>query len=737
MNKKKIVAIALSTAMLGGCLTGCSLTYNDTERDMAQTVAEIDITKSEDFKAGGAYEKYAAAEVVKPLTVTKRELVSYFINSGSSYISNGMSYEETFNILLNSMVNYKILIQYSMVYLFENCDEYTVEAYKDYVGNAEGYEYSLKSLGYFLQDKPYDTYTRAEKAEYSLKSSINSAIDSAENRYVASLDDSSSSSSGDARTTPDGIDTEKDEFFDGNYAIYTGFNSLTACGTYEKVSGGTKSTRQKAYNSFLKTLSRNSLLSDSEIEQATKGDGDLSSLNYYKTELISQYQSALSEKLSDVLEEKAEGEVTNEYLGEKFTALFDTQRASYDKSVSGFESALDSMSDSSFVLYCPTDELKDETDNTQYGFVYNILLPFSSVQSYTLTQYKNDTGLSDSQRYEKRAQLLEQIEAKDQRESWFNGATDYSYVAEDAWTGGVTKSNYLFFEDSLTDNDRYEKIGKYYGHYPYNGTVEYDYDNNEYDLTPNKLNITDFLTEMESYMNWALEREGYSNRAAALTNNTYKLLDSSVTVGANGQATTYATNSYLNADGDVDYSKFVYYVGQVGGLAGNVNAKTMFVEDNPAYTAMSAFNELQFAYSTDTGCLNKYMGYSVSRYTTSYVGEFEFAAKLAISLGEGTYTVCPSDYGWHIIYCTYAFDQSEVYGAAGDMNWNDKEKKGTFEYNFYESIKSSLTSGYQNVIQSAAVNAYNTDDCVKIYKNRYSDYTSLKNNTSSSSNNNA
>lgn len=732
MNKKKILAVALSTAMLGGCFTACDLLSTDTKRDMDQVVAEIDITKAEEFKKEGKYAKYAENEVVKPLTVTKRELVSYFINSGYSYISSGASYEDTFNTLLNSMVNYKILVQYSMVYLFEANTDYTVEGYKSYVGNAEGYEYSIKSLEYFLQDKPYDTFTRAEKAQYQLRTSINSALDSQESKYIVAVDDETSDSEGEDRTTPDGIGTQKEDFYDGDYAVYTGFNSLSACGTYEKANGGSTVTRQKAYHSFLSSLKKNGLLEEDEVKKAS--EGKIEELTYYTTELISQYQSALTEKLTDTFEDEAASQVTDDYLVDKFNELFNSQKETYDKSVSNFETDIGSLSDSSFVLYCP--ELADSEDATQYGFVYNILLPFSSVQSYMLNQDKNNSALTDSQRYVNREKLLEKIEATDQRETWFNGATDYSYRSDEAWTGGVEKSDYLFFEDSMTKGDRYEKIKKYYGYYPYNGTVEYDYDNYEYTLEPNKLHITEFLTEMENYMNFALEKEGYSNKAAKLSNETFKLLDGTVTTDENGYATTYGSDAYLDKDGNVDYSKFVYYMGQVGGL--DVNAKDMFEEENnPAYTAMSAFNELQFAYSTDTGCLNTYMGYNVSRYTTSFVGEFEYAAKLAISLGAGTYTVCPSEYGWHIIYCTYAFDQNEVYGNAEGLNWGDKEKKGAFEYYFYEAVKSSLTSNYQNILQSQAVNAYNNEGCVKTYKERYADYTSLKNtmgNTSDSSN---
>jgi hypothetical protein len=129
--------------------------------------------------------------------------------------------------------------------------------------------------------------------------------------------------------------------------------------------------------------------------------------------------------------------------------------------------------------------------------------------------------------------------------------------------------------------------------------------------------------------------------------------------------------------------------------------------------------------------LNTYLGYNVSRYSTSFVGEFEYAAKLAISLGVGSYTVCPSDYGWHIIYCTYVFKQGELYK---ELDWkNNKTVEDTFEYYYYEALKAGIVSEYQTLMQNQTVNIYNNDSCVTIYESTYADYTSLKNTTSSDS----
>ncbi len=742
---KKILAIILATVMMLCCFSACDLLATDSEKDMAQSVAEVDISKSEDFQGEGVYSAYK--DVIQPMTITKRELVAYFVNAGYNYISQGMTYEDTFEILINSMVNYKIVLQYAMVYFFEESKAtsseyngvYSVDEYKTFVGNATGEDLTLKTLEYFL-NKDVDktthkvgaediTFTRYDKAVFNLKKSINSAIDSQEATYIATAkEETSNEETTEDRVVPTGVNTANADYYDPDYEVYTGLNKLSECGSYERVTGSTLDSRKKAYNAFLNMLSGNYLISKDELAKAhsTAENEGLTSLNYYKSELISQLQSVLSEKLSESFETKAAAAIDAEYLNERYTERFNGQKGAYDAAASKFEEDFANISDSSFVLYAPGGTAAE--DSTKYGFVYNILLPFSTTQNAEFSIHKNNTNLTKEQLFAERAKILDEVQGKDQRETWFNGATDYSFYSETlAYPNGG--SNYLFFEDSLTksagENAQYEPLRKYYGYYPYNGTVEYNAEKKEYKLTPKKLNITNFLTEMEGYMNWALEQKGYSNRAAAVSTVDYN----SNTYTANQ---SYMNGDLLNQDGSVDYSKFVYYVGQVGGL--NVNANNLQVDDNAAYTAMSAFNELQFAYSTDPGALSTYLGYTTQRFTTEYVGEFEYAAKLAISMGAGAYTVCPSDYGWHIIYCTYAFEEGSVYG---DIDWTDYVANGlidedlltenSFEYFFYQSIKDSLLTSYQNVLENKIANVYNTDACVTIHEERYSDYTKLEN----------
>ena len=719
------VAFALSAASCGeGMIT------TNSEKDMAQVVGTVNIANHEEFQEGGQYAAYASAISSVNSDILKRDLVAYFLNTGYTYVqSYGYTYEQTFNLLMDNLINRKIIVQYAMAYYFERGadagDEeyggvYSVSDYTQYVEEQTAalddalkvhYENhpELLTLQYFLTEGGRDG-TDYDRAVYSLKSMINSTLDSAETDYISDQDDTSSSTGG-TRTTPTGVGTEAEDYYpvdaEGNldYDVYTGHNTLDSCGQYEAQDGATQSTRRRAYNVFLSNLSANNLLNEGE------DTGNLEGIDYYYVELASQLEQALINKYADDLNDEANEELTQEYVEEKYNSLLATQKNSYDSDQDTFETAIGSVSDTSFVLYSPREG---------FGFVYNIVLPFSATQSQILSTYTNDTGLRQEEIYQKRAALLSNIRATDLRTPWFSADEDSNYAfeatAEDAYYKNTfTQSNeaagnktYLFFEDNLKkssgDNAQYEKLTQYYGRYPYNGTATFDETEEEWNFVPQRLSVDTFLDEMEGYYAYAGLRASGTENAG------------------------YMQDIYDEAEDEFDYSKFIYYQGKVtgsdGATLGGTEHKDYFVEGTEAYTAVSVFNELMFAYSSDTGGFNTYMGYTVSPYKTDYVAEFEYAAQAAIREGVGTYVVCPSDYGWHIIYVSFVYDQAgEVYG----FDWNERETEGTFSYLFYESLKSdsSSSSSYSSMVQNKILGEYNTSSCVVRYENRYKDLLSM------------
>lgn len=670
MKKKNLLAMTMAAAMSVTCLTGCELVVTNNRKDMEQVVAQVNLAKSEDFSDGGVYAAYASA--IDEQSITKREMISYFVNTGYIYIqSYGYTYSKTFDLIVNSLVNQRIVSQYAKAYFFELSKDsaeynFTMADYQKYVADAKDPE--VAAYRYFLTDDEYN------QAVYALNQNVNGSIDSFERKIINEEEESSSVT---PRTLPKGVKQEKEEYYDKDYAIYTGKNAVSACGSYETVKGSTPTTRKKAYNKFLLSLQANYLYDKSEQGLA------IEDLSYYKVELARQLSSMLISKLGDTLEKETEKTLTKDYVTARYAELLSGQKNSFNASESAFETAIDALSDSSFVLYSP---------NANYGFVLNILLKFSDTQSYLLSGYQSDTNLSENERYQKRASLLKNLTAKDQRETWFTGDEDYSYVSSDAFGG-----EYVFFEDGLTENDQYETIKNYYGKYAYQGSVEKKDD--KYTFQANKIDIDGFIDQFEGYVSYATGRTP------------------SVSIA---KPADYYTRNYLNEQGSVDYSKFVYYAGK---FDVDFNRNTLFVPGTVANNAFSAVNELSFAYNMDTAGLNSYLGYSVNAYDTQFVKEFEYAAKLAVEMGVGSYTIAPSDYGWHIMYCTYTFDDSELY----TFNYDDIETEGTFSYYFYEALKSSTSGTSASAVQTKVINSYNNDTCVERFESRYEDLKKLDN----------
>ena len=582
-----------------------------------------------------------------------------------------------------------------------NRTTYSVEAYKQAIAGEfeDDAARDIAGLSYFLTEE------EREKADYDLRVTFNNTLDNSEPSFIKSEDEHDHDET--VRTTPTGLETTDEDFSlpktaesgADSYAIYTGINHLSECGTYEAVEGSTATSRKKAYAQFLSNLRSNNLLKDGEDTT------DIEGLSYYRLERKSAYESAVINKLTETFAYEEEQKLkANDYrwVQDKLSTTYTTQKASYEKDPEGYETQLDSVSDTSFLFYAP--------DN--YGFVINILLPFSASQKNKLTNSENDEGKDT--KFLARAALLPNVKATDQRGTWFTGQDDYSFVSEDGYQGTLANAaerKYLFFEDCIADADgntssRYQPIKNYYGKYTYNGTVEIkkeDADGHKtYKLTPKPIGINDFIGEMEGYLNSVL---GAGKAHGSYTPNYYEQTEFTDPVS-----------------GAVDYEKFIYYKGSVDA---DIDLGEIFKFGSDANKALSVINELSFAYNTDTAGLNTYLGYAVSPYTTDFVKEFEAAAQIAVESGAGSYVVAPSDYGWHIMYCTFSYKDAYESGVSVyEFKPADVATEGTFSNLYFEALKSSAVSNKSNIERTRAVNKY-VEDCKQVYQERYEDLRSL------------
>lgn len=718
MKKKTLAAIALTSCLaFGATFTGCSLVSTNNRLDMEQVIATVDISKSDKFSS--ALKPYASA--LGSTKIIKRELVSYFLNVGYSYVQGGSSYEETFNALIDALVNNAVLVQYSTVEILSKKSESERNAF---IAETD----AVKKYEMLLDDDEINL------AKYKLYSSINSAIDNYEKKVIDEEDGYSGTGT---RTTPTNLDSEKDDYYplaeDGkslNYGIYTGYNDylLEASGAYydngdgDALEGTTRSSRVKAYNSFLNNLRRNNLVNgDEEAENLT----DILKLKYINTEYVSQLEARIINKYYDIYEKEQEARLlTGGYIQQIYENVLASQKENYDNSTSAFDTAMSSMSSSSFILYSPdtSDSVWADKDSSmaKYGFIYNILLPFNSRQTVQLNTLKSIRTADEDDNYyfAQRNKLLKNIETEDQRSAWFNGEKDYSFEPESDFDyfGKNDGRKYLFFKNNLvnSDNDsgRYKKLQAYDGRYSYNGKVIKNKDDS-YTLIPNKLTIDDMLAEFEAYVNYALSGGGRVNFS-----NGY-----SPAVGNDAYYANNDVENYFNKDGDdkeIDYSKFIYAEGKVA-FDKAFNNVDLMNSDTAQYKAMSAVNELQFAYTTDTSVLSNYVGYSVTAYDTSYIKEFEYAAKKAVGNGAGSFVVCAGDYGWHLIYVTYAFDSGNNYTP----DWTNITKEGTFENLFYEWLKGNDLTDVSATRKTKILKEFNEDATVTKYQNRYQDLLDL------------
>lgn len=714
INSKKTAAVAVAAVMSLGVFTGCDLVVSNNKKNMNQVVAEVNITDSDSFKTDFAsLDSELVKKVIDTTTVSKQEMILMFVVRGlSAYLNYGYTYEQVFNMIADNLVQRQIYIQYAKAYFLangwtdEDGKEYTyndLSKFNAAVKDKEGIDYDIATLQYFLTEE------ECKKVDYTTRVLFNNNIDSAEDKFIEEKEKEEEDHDHDVRTTPSGIDTKDSDYYDEDYRVYTGTGKQSGIyGSYadDVKEGSTITTRRRAYIKFIEQLNDNNLI------QKGEDTSDVELLSYYKMENKNDYEDALLKKLTDTFAEAAEAKVDEDHCLKQFDTLLKEQHANYSASYSNLESAMNSVSDKNFIL---TATGNTDTESA-YGFVINILLPFSAMQTDRLNEVKQDYGDQKGNKFVTRAQLLKYIKATDQRGSWFRGETDYSFKSEDGYTGTLDNASdrtYLFFEDYLKEgNVKYERIKNYLGKYTYNGT--WDEETRKY--KPKAITIDDFISEMEGYLNSELE----GNVVSTSHKDGYYSSD---------PTHYYKKDSENQVDwGNVDYEKFVYHEGHVA-FAGNYDANVIFQKDSQENTAFSIINELSFAYNTDTGGLNSYLGYAVTANKTNFVNEFEYAAQVVVLRGAGNYIVVPSDYGWHIIYCTFSFVDSEEPTESGKIRTpykyvhEDRTKEGTFSYFFYESEKAdAATTEASNRLGQVYASL---KDSATIYNKRFKDLTTL------------
>ena len=457
--------------------------------------------------------------------------------------------------------------------------------------------------------------------------------------------------------------------------------------------GENNAERRKAYNKVINLLKTNQLLGNYA--------NSLTETTYYQESLQSYKEQKLLERFENDIKDEARKTISFTALEEIFEDRYDTQSKMTETE---FAEKLSSATASDPVLV---------NKNGAYGYVYNLLLSANETASNKLNKYVADWNeknpnptVEQKEQFAKekadyRKTLFEGITAKDMRYSWI-------------WSG----------YDGVLENSTYTFTGDYTfatNSLPFKGAVKL--------LNP----IADGETEPEDY------------KAEYSVLNVEKFsLDSFVEL----------VETYLYGAKQTDVKKndapSAYYK--------VVNANVVDEYD-------AKINELLFAFSTDPGSLNTYKGYSISPVpelgkAETYMQEFADAGRIllgietdareevldsSVTLGNGSYIMVATDYGYHVMFYSQVFDNtfsySELKAYLDDFcdkygkstweeviaymiaDWDNWEDKDHFLYNLFDSVSSTKIDAELTKIQNKIANDYVYNDAgyVVKYANRYAD----------------
>ena len=686
----KILSVMISAALVLTVLAGCDLITTNTDRDMDQVVANVSVDPqiSED--------------------IYKRELQAAFNSYGATYMNYyGYTEAQTYKLLLDNLVDNRIIAQYSKIALTQATAEHSGEGYFQTAAKVAAADRTLKdecltALNYdgkaFAEvkatspAKDFMTEYEYNYARYSVLTSVDSVIKSLMDEETDE-DDPHETLTVTVRTTltvptdEDGneVELKKDEEiskisetykrqiealikeakldvkvedytnrYDLNLAVYKDYIAKFDL---------TSKDRKKALKKAIKLLADQGLITSDEAAKSTPATVDeVLELTAFKDTLVRQYESLIVVKYRLALQNEKEKIVNEDTLYSEYSDLYAKQEAAYKNDVSAYESALSSMSDTSPVLY----HTGEANAKNGYGFVSNLLIGFSAEQTAALSAYKSKNKVTESDIKNYRESLLEKLTVKDLRSTWVMS----NYGTFDTESGEFTFGNDYVKTDSLK---KYQGLAI--------GTA-YDFtDSNGLDTT--NYYFTSVTPKTQTFANF------YALLAGDMG------LDTAFAAFKDGDATT--VKQILNA------------------------AKA---EDATVITdaLMEKYRDYVYAFSTDSGSLTENYGYVYSPVTsaTTYVKEFAAAAKAVVEKGVGAYTIVATDYGYHIILCTKVLEGSKKLTADEFKAQLAANDENSIAVKFKDYKLDVVVASEVSNVTSAFINNNRTSS-VKYYEKTFSD----------------
>ena len=645
----KLIAVISLVAVTFGTLAGCALFETNKDRDMAQKAVTVDIS--------------AGAEKGVATDILKRDLIAGYMSYGYYYVQKyGYTTAKAYQLVLDNLVNNAVIIQQSKK---ELAGDYKSKVYVDDVkvltaGDVEALENGAEMLSLIASDNDIAAYTAKKVGETGYAAGLADYVKSVYGSTDLKRTDASFRFIGDVnevlKAVSDAIDNlnsfiksfmdEDDHEHNHDEITYSPRTTPTmdkeedkidveAC--YKVIKDDQTGLKAEITGDRLKAFKKGY----KRLQELGVVETDSNNDKYFEGKEVPTVLSALQ---LDYFKNSVQSALDSKAVDKYEKALRADRVATADELWKEYQDLGEKQSSeyggNVSGLETALGEVSDSkfvvyNSGIGYGYVSHLVVEYTEAQKALITEKKAEKDITKTEIADYVKTLADGIVAKDLRDSWVKAG----YGNYDAESG----------EFVFSDKYVYNTFDKEWNLAKFNGTVggvtSYEEETDDgtvikfhfENVTANELGYKDFVGIVEGALGVA------------------PVLDEAVVIP------DFAAKKY-------DERKEI----------------------------LNRFEDIKFAFSTDTGNFNKYLGYVYSPLTSknTYVTEFVDACAKALEKGEGSVVMFMSEsYGLHILICT-AKEGNYGYYDTLEAFKSDMEIKGTVAYNFKEANASLIESNY-------------------------------------------
>lgn len=679
----KVLTVVLALVMITGCLASCGLFEVNIDRDMAQIVANVNIDGIKDLSDKDKKDP-------KNDPVYKRELISAFTSYGYMYVqSYGYTASQTYNLIMDNIINNKVILQNAKSELKAKYTKADANAIIDAIE-----DYSPVALALFA--------TQAEVEDFNAK---NPSLKTGQQDYLEGL-----------------AKYVHDKYYDKDVTRYDApfrFIKLEDIDLIWKTISDTKDSVNSLISSFLDEEETHEHEDIAYTVRATPDMGEEEEeeeidVEKCKANLI---KLAGNERINALVDARNRFEELGlVYSNENYSLKFENEidRDVSILNISYFRSAITSTLENEIIAYYE-EYLSEQNKLTEEDgdALWNAYLDLQKAQNEEFDG--NVSALETS----------------------LGAISDSTFVAYNKLSGYAYVSHILIKFDEATK----EALDK---------ELEGNVKNDAVKTAVNK--AVKSVKAQDLRATWVQSGYGvYENDSVKFNVGEYVYTDvlatfdgtieriSAHTEEAEDGREILSLNYYGVKGNELNFEDFRALASKV--ITGDDNASALVLDevrtvadynaDNEEVRsaarkgAKNRFEDLKFAYSTDEGNFNNYLGYLYSPITSStqYVSAFSEACAKVIDVdagyGAGSYVMFGSyEYGLHIVFCTEIAADYLLYDNASDFK-ADLKNEGSVAYNFLKATNDLLESNYISKLANKFVQDGLKDGCVSKYESTY------------------